>query len=349
MCDVATAGGVGWVRSVIIVGGILIGGMVRGVAVLLMLEVFGVVRGGEGRSLFLKGDRKRLFAPVTFGLVPAQSGRGCRMRWRLHTWIPVGHVLHDALSVCLHLCWPACMHTDLSCIQTCPHLHTADTGHAVDNASRLHGEEADASQSPHGGTAGVARDRDVRVAWGSTEERDSGDIMGVGGEAEMMDTVDEHTEAAGEGWGLGAAVDRRMRYRLVWHRTRILGQLRHLYVDNDHISHRFSQSEKGLTVLEDVGGGEAARLGLNGVQRLLYRHHCKAVVDLLDAALHLPPDHWLVDPKVLTSCRGREEERARTRGGGKDRDGERQQERERQRERTERSRARMSVAERATH
>ena len=214
------------------------------------------------------------------------------MLWRMRTWIPVGHVLNDSLSVCICAGLPAC-------IQTYAHLHTADAGNAVEKESRVHGENADPSQSPNGGSTGVARDRDVRVAWGNTEGRDPGVISGVGDEAEMMDTVDQHTEAAGEGWGLGAAADRRIRYRLVWHRTRILGQLRRLYVDNDHISHRFSQSEKGLTVLEDVGGGEAARLGLNGVQRLLYRHHCKAVVDLLDAALVLPPDHWLVDPKVF--------------------------------------------------
>lgn len=84
------------------------------------------------------------------------------------------------------------------------------------------------------------------------------------------------------------------RHRSVKFRSRMLEHLRHLYVDNDHISHLHSQSDKGLSVLESVGGGEAARLGLSLVQRLLYHHHCKSAQHHIDMAVAFPEQHWLV-------------------------------------------------------
>lgn len=76
-------------------------------------------------------------------------------------------------------------------------------------------------------------------------------------------------------------------------RAQVLSHLRPLYVHNDHLSSDMSQSHKGLTVLEPVGGGEAARQGLGRVQRLLYHRHCQASHHLLQTALLLPSHHWL--------------------------------------------------------
>jgi hypothetical protein len=205
----------------------VVGGFIKGLVLLQIMEIFGVVRGGDG-SLFMHGNRKRLFLTV-----------------------------EDAS-------WQETMETDLD------------------------------SEGASGGASSLldipARDRDVNATSPS-------DIQGRDVERVRLASqgvkVDDVRNEDGTGGGSDFPSSLLTRYQGVKSRCKVLAHLRKLYVDNDHIPHQYSESSKGLAVLEEVGGGEAARLGLSRMQALFYHHHCKTSQHLLNFALAVPANHWL--------------------------------------------------------
>jgi len=232
---------------------VVLGGLIKGLVLLQILEVSGVVRGDDS-SLFVHGNRKRLFS-----------------------------IARDAS-------WDGAAESDM------------------DSNSNLDSDWASAPDSP---SVDVSRDRDVHAASASEAEIDNSDSYRVREAWQEIDSdaqlgADAVGHATRPGLGAGSDPTRmhgdaqvefppslRSRHRGVKSRTSILAHLRHLYVANDHVSHHYSQGRKGMSVLEDVGGGEAARLGLSRVQRLLFHRHCKTSQQLLDVALQVPANHWL--------------------------------------------------------
>ena len=207
----------------------VVGGLIKGLVLLQILEIFGVVRGGEG-SLFVHGSRKRLYSTV-----------------------------EDAS-------WQEAMETVLD----------------SEGASGGAGSPLDIP----------ARDRDVNAANPSEADIQEKDVdrMRLAWQGVKVDDVRNEDGTVG---GSDFPLSLLSRYQGVKSRCQVLAHLRKLYVDNDHVSHHYSKSRNGLAVLEELGGGEAARLGLSRMQALFYHHHCKTSQHLLDLALAVPANHWL--------------------------------------------------------
>ena len=191
-------------------------------------------------------------------------------------------------------------------LETVPAPQQRRAATAVAEAAAAHCRAADYEQVAEvggdarckgGGDGGVSSVREARQAWGTsaTHAPRDGDNMEAEEEEEGEEEEEEEVEEASvtrtivrEGRLPGSDLERDLSlgslslhstYRSVKCRRVVLEELRRLYVAADDCNgYRHSESQK-LVALEQVGGGDAARLGLlrSLMQRTLFHHHCRCL------------------------------------------------------------------------